>query len=163
MNRFAYFSDICYYIRTRTIRPPFGRHPLIAKFMRPTWGPSGADRTQVGPMLAPITFLSGSSWLKIVIFWLKSKWSLCLKIQYENRLLLIYGKCLAANRWRAIIWTNDGLIYWHIYASLILNVLRSSWIGSHKNTGNWQNKWHTDKNEIDYTTGNQILKSHQWI
>ena len=26
---------------------------LIARFMGPTWGPSGADRTQVGPMLAP--------------------------------------------------------------------------------------------------------------
>ena len=25
---------------------------LIARFMGPTWGPSGADRTQVGPMLA---------------------------------------------------------------------------------------------------------------
>ena len=31
---------------------------LIAKFMGPTWGPSGADRTQVGPMLAPGTLLS---------------------------------------------------------------------------------------------------------
>ena len=31
---------------------------LIAKFMGPTWGPSGADRTQVGPMLAPWTLLS---------------------------------------------------------------------------------------------------------
>ena len=27
--------------------------PLIAMFMGPTWGPPGADRTQVGPMLAP--------------------------------------------------------------------------------------------------------------
>ena len=26
---------------------------LIARFMGPTWGPSGADRTQVDPMLAP--------------------------------------------------------------------------------------------------------------
>ena len=26
---------------------------LIARFLGPTWGPSGADRTQVGPMLAP--------------------------------------------------------------------------------------------------------------
>ena len=34
--------------------------PLIARFMGPTWGPSGADRTQVGPMLAPWTLLSGS-------------------------------------------------------------------------------------------------------
>ena len=30
---------------------------LIAKFMGPTWGPSGADRTQVGPMSAPWTLL----------------------------------------------------------------------------------------------------------
>ena len=33
---------------------------LIAKFIGPTWGPSGADRTQVGPMLAPWTVLSGN-------------------------------------------------------------------------------------------------------
>ena len=32
---------------------------LIARFMRPTWGPSGVDRTQVGPMSAPWTLLSG--------------------------------------------------------------------------------------------------------
>ena len=32
---------------------------LIARFMGPKWGPSGADRTQVGPMLAPWTLLSG--------------------------------------------------------------------------------------------------------
>ena len=35
-------------------------HILLARFMGPTWGPSGADRrTQVGPMLAPWTLLSG--------------------------------------------------------------------------------------------------------
>ena len=32
---------------------------LIARFMGPTWGPSGADRTQVGPMLVPGILLSG--------------------------------------------------------------------------------------------------------
>ena len=31
---------------------------LIARFMGPTWGPSGPDRTQVGPMLAPWILLS---------------------------------------------------------------------------------------------------------
>ena len=38
---------------------------LVARFMGPTWGPSGADRTQVGPMLAPWTLLSGNlfAWL----------------------------------------------------------------------------------------------------
>ena len=34
---------------------------LIAMFLGPAWGPSGADRTQVGPMLAPWTLLSGLS------------------------------------------------------------------------------------------------------
>ena len=38
-----------------------GQLSLIAIFMGPTWGPSGADRTQVGPMLAPWTLLSGVS------------------------------------------------------------------------------------------------------
>ena len=31
----------------------------IARFMGPTWGPPGTDRTQVGPMLAPWSLLSG--------------------------------------------------------------------------------------------------------
>ena len=40
---------------------------LIARFMGPTWGPSGADRTQVGPMLAPWTLLSRLSLHKLPI------------------------------------------------------------------------------------------------
>ena len=32
---------------------------LTARSMGPTWGPPGADRAQVGPMLAPWTLLSG--------------------------------------------------------------------------------------------------------
>ena len=35
--------------------------PQIARFMGPTWGPSGADRTHVGPMLAPCTFDLGTT------------------------------------------------------------------------------------------------------
>ena len=45
------------------------RYTLIARFMGTTWGPSGADRTQVGPMLAPWTLLSGYrriSWHRII-------------------------------------------------------------------------------------------------
>ena len=40
---------------------------LIAWFMGPTWGPSGADMTQVGPMLTPWTLLSGKQCLAICI------------------------------------------------------------------------------------------------
>ena len=35
---------------------------LIARFMGPTWGPSGPCRSQMGPMLAPWTLLSGMTW-----------------------------------------------------------------------------------------------------
>ena len=53
-----------YYIRTdglAVIRSSARRslHTLIARVMGPTWGPSGADRTQVGPMLASWTLQSG--------------------------------------------------------------------------------------------------------
>ena len=34
-------------------------HSQIARFLWSTWDPPGADRTQVGPMLAPWTLLSG--------------------------------------------------------------------------------------------------------
>ena len=38
----------------------------ITRFMWPTWGPPGADRTQVGPMLAPWTLLSWNSFTRCV-------------------------------------------------------------------------------------------------
>ena len=37
----------CMYIHS----PGWSRSSLIVRFMGPTWGPAGADRTQVGPML----------------------------------------------------------------------------------------------------------------
>ena len=36
---------------------PHGTTTLIARLVGPTWGPPGADRTQVGPMLAPRPYL----------------------------------------------------------------------------------------------------------
>ena len=49
----------------------------IARFMGPTWGPPGADRTKVGPMLATRTLLSGKCTLFTVffaLFWSCSCW-----------------------------------------------------------------------------------------
>ena len=37
----------------------------IARFMGPTWGSSGADRTWVGPMLAQWILLSGYAWWRL--------------------------------------------------------------------------------------------------
>ena len=42
--------------------------PLIARFIRPTRGPPGADRTQVGPILAPWTLLSAGLLQNFFIF-----------------------------------------------------------------------------------------------
>ena len=39
----------------------YSRRTQIAKFMGPTWGPPGTCRSQMGPMFAPWTLLSGSS------------------------------------------------------------------------------------------------------
>ena len=39
------------------------KYSLIARFTGPTWGPSGADRTQMGPILVPWTLLCG------LVFW----------------------------------------------------------------------------------------------
>ena len=43
------------------------KSPQITKFMGPTWGPPGSCRSQMGPMLAPWTLLSGSNPLDRVI------------------------------------------------------------------------------------------------
>ena len=44
-----------------SIDPDIGlwHHTLVARFMGLTWGPPGADRTQVDPMLAPWSLISG--------------------------------------------------------------------------------------------------------
>ena len=41
----------------------------IARFLGPTWGLSGADRPQVGPMLASWTLLSGISFIIVWLHW----------------------------------------------------------------------------------------------
>ena len=48
------------------ITPPM--YTLITRFMGPSWGPPGDDRTQVGPMLAPWTLLSGYTFTYILSF-----------------------------------------------------------------------------------------------
>ena len=57
---FGNSTGCCY--RGSPVRPIQGRRmALIARLMGPKWGPSGADRTQVGLMLAPWTLLSGGA------------------------------------------------------------------------------------------------------
>ena len=59
-------------LRTRTA--------LIASFMGPTWGSSGADRTQVSPMLAQWILLSGWVDHNITGLFLAQVWHVCFPI-----------------------------------------------------------------------------------
>ena len=60
----------------------------IARLMGPTWGPSGADRTQVGPILAPWTLLSGSCY-----------------VTHQNQ----SGDVLATDRHKSIAWLATAI------------------------------------------------------
>ena len=69
-QRFAPCINYMYFtvsLHSTDLAPTNGIHSivtiitLIARLMGPTWDPSGADMTQVGPMLAPWTLLSGYS------------------------------------------------------------------------------------------------------
>ena len=75
--------------------------------MGPTWGPSGADRTQVGPMLAPSTLLSGSILnMTVIIFWTQSfisiliQLSICLTVLLLNMSDLSHLPCVHAKSYR---------------------------------------------------------------
>ena len=99
---------------------------LIARFMGPTWGPSGADRIQVGPVLAPWTLLSemicANDWmhygLKVVscflaLFPFRTP-------QYHHHI------SLSSLCW--IIWKHwiHNIFVWYILSSVYLRLCSSS-------------------------------------
>ena len=46
-------------VKTRICCDVFLKYTLITRFLGSTWGPAGAERTQLDPMLTPWTLLSG--------------------------------------------------------------------------------------------------------
>ena len=66
------YSPVLFHLnRVNPMNAPVPVTSLIARFMGPTWDPSGADRTQVGPMLTPWTLLSG---VVLVVLKFNSLW-----------------------------------------------------------------------------------------
>ena len=63
------------------------------------------------------TFSNTFSWMKMYEFQLGFHWILFLRVQLT---LIHIG---SDGRQRAIIWNNDGIVYWRIYASLGLSEL----------------------------------------
>ena len=87
---------------------------LIARFMGPTWGPPGADRTQVGPRWATWTLLSGMSY----------SWALWLEHWTSISVIEIMDKSLSKIRSGNNFILHNGVVYsWRLF--------RWSYTGSH--------------------------------
>ena len=76
---------------------------LIARFMGPTWGPPGADRTQVGPTWATWTLLSGYMLRDLSITYLHLRDPVCCGIA-ENVLLSSEKKNTLVKRVKCLIY-----------------------------------------------------------
>ena len=76
---------------------------MIARFMGPTWGPPGADRTQVGPMWTPWKLLSGLlSTVYHLWIWLKSRQYLCPAHWYSDVVILV--KIFLSSHFETLNW-----------------------------------------------------------
>ena len=84
--------------------------PDIASFMGPSWGPSGAVRTQVGPMLAPWTLLSGLILVESCDNSVLTQWGRVTHICVSKLTIIGSDNGLSPGRRQAIIWTNDGIL-----------------------------------------------------
>ena len=54
------------------------------------------------------------SWMKMFKFGLKFHWNRFLELNWQQ-VSIGSDNGVASYRWQAIIWTNDGLVYWRIY------------------------------------------------
>ena len=103
--------------------------------MGPTWGPSGADRTQVGPMLAPWTLLSwiasypsfqadlyskhSRTWSQRQLFFRQRQIVYSLDNQRNfNLLYMLYQHCMKV-LWLRSNLADEGFLSLYIYISYI--------------------------------------------
>ena len=109
--------------RPRTGNKPF-LEPIwsqIARFMGPKWGPPGCCRSQMGPMLAPCTLLSGIRFMDaymchIVRIYIhrNNGSSFCLLYHPQNGAGLAVGPMLTARM--HLLYENFGCPFeWHVW------------------------------------------------
>ena len=97
-------------------------YSLIERFMGPTWGPSGADRTQVGPMLAPWTLLSGlliHVHLKMDAAWWVIIWHVSLQIRSLSAICVLFLWFVDDKGFDKEM-LNADLVSFHMLISLIM-------------------------------------------
>ena len=71
--------------------------------------------------------------MKIFIFWFIFHWNLFLRVKLQCA-SIGSDDGLALNRWQAIIWTNEGIVYWCIFVGLILMFWHRKTHITHKGT-----------------------------
>ena len=81
---------------------------------------SGRDKMAT---ISQKTFSNASPWMKIIVFFNSNFTEICSQRSNYQYASIGSDNDLVPNRWKAIIWTKVGLVYWCIYASLGLNEL----------------------------------------
>ena len=82
----------------------------IARFMRPTWSPPGANRAQVGPMLAPWTLLP-----ELIIKNMMTKQKAYIPLPWASVHWLV--QCTLECHWNATGWPN---VHWDTTGKTLL-------------------------------------------
>ena len=128
--------------------------------MGPTWGPSGADRTQVGPMMAPWTLLSGAVCIKQMIK-RHTGASYCDLYQPWLQYHSCAGLLFCTNRGHHMeswIWVTIGLVYTFclVGAKALSELLLTfaSWILRNKPD------WKLNQNKIQLKMANFHIPDH---
>ena len=96
-------------------------YTLIARIMGPTWGPSGADRTQVGTMLAPWTLLSGYTYMYMSLFSfvpLNIYWNVCCGDIPDIAYNISQELCTSIALSRVLLWFGTSRL-WYIHDDVI--------------------------------------------
>ena len=142
---------------------------LIARFMEPTWGPSGADRTQVGFMLAVWTLISGNTVSNCVIVSKAHG-----KYQMNNRIMFsVYRpgvtqfnpfkhECNAHNLKKAFLipWRVFMLHLWIIHSQrqhIYVNQLSHHWLNDGLSPVWMSLAWHHSKS---FLTPHNVILTH---
>ena len=115
---------------------------LIARFMGPTWCPPGTDRTQVGPMVAPWTLLSGMLVCKQVSSTGTSNYITCYLWNvnvYPRSWWVEFMPCLQQNRASyniALHMYLDDVVTWRRFPCY-WHFARESTVTGHPHKGSW--------------------------
>ena len=108
----------------------FTHHCSDILFALTHWGPDKMAS------IFQMTFSKAFSWTKMPEFRLNFHWSLFLRVQLTYSDNIDSDNTLGLTRRWVIVWSNGGISFWCIYASLGLNELRHHRLCQSYNRGN---------------------------